>query len=104
MLEAFKKAKPHSPINYEVVVNRVAKYIQLGRQIRKELWMPMNFQLPTLLWPLYDNYATRLDPLVEEHLGEHWKCTRGLFYTFKSGKKGKTKMGNFKAMARKYNP
>ena len=29
--EAFKKVEPHSPINYEAAVNRVPKYMQLGR-------------------------------------------------------------------------
>ena len=43
LLESFKKAKPHKPINIEVVMNRVAKYMQLGRKIWKELWMPLTF-------------------------------------------------------------
>ena len=29
--KAFKKVEPHSPINYEAAVNRVPKYMQLGR-------------------------------------------------------------------------
>ena len=65
--------------------------------------MPLTFHPPTLLWPLYGNDATRPDPLVEERMGEHWKHTRGFFYTFRSGKKGKTIVEYFKAMARKYN-
>lgn len=48
-------------------------------------------------------FSNRLDPLVEEHLGEHWIQTKGYFYTFKSGKHGKTIVGEFKAMAKKYN-
>ena len=93
--------EPHSPINYEVAINRVPKYMQLGRQVGKELWIPLTFQPPTLLWPLYENNATKLDPLIEGHLGEHWRQTRGFYYTFKSGKKRKTIVGDFRATMKK---
>lgn len=31
LLEAYGKDEPHSPINFEATVNRVAYYMQLGR-------------------------------------------------------------------------
>jgi hypothetical protein len=41
--------------------------------------------------------------VVEAHLGEHWKRTRGFYYNFRSGKKGKTIVGDYRALAKKYN-
>lgn len=101
--EAFRKAEPHNPLNYDTVINRVPKYMQLGRQVRKELWLSLAFQPPTLLWPIYVNNAAKLDSLVEGHLGEHWRCTGGFYYNFRSGKKGKTIVGDFRTTAKKYN-
>jgi hypothetical protein len=65
--------------------------------------MPLGFQPPTLYWPIYANNAAKLDTVVEAHLGEHWKCSRGFYYNFKTGKKGKTTVGDFRALAKKYN-
>ena len=43
MPKSFKKVEPHNPIDFEATVNRVAKYMQLGRKNSKELWMLLTF-------------------------------------------------------------
>lgn len=101
--EAFKKIEPHNLINFEATTNRENKYMQLGHQIRRELWMPLSFQPPTILWPLYDINTTILVHLQEEHRGDYVERTRGFYYTFKSGKKGKTIVSDFRSIAKKCN-
>ena len=65
--ESLKKSEPHSPINLEVVLYRVPKYSELGKQPRPEFWCPLTMQSPMFLWPLYDINVDRLDKLQEDH-------------------------------------
>ena len=101
--DSLKKSKPHSPINLESLLYRFPKYLELGKQLRLELWCPLTMQPPMLLWPLYDIDANKLDKLQEDHRREVWERTRGFYYTFKSSRKGKTEVGELRSLTKKCN-
>jgi len=101
--KSLKKLEPHSPINLEAALHRVPKYLEVGKQTRPELWCPLTMQPPMLLWPLYDINVDRLEKLHKDHKREVWERTRGFYYTFKSNKKGRTKIGEFGSLTRKCN-
>lgn len=46
--------------------------MQLGLQNRFELWMPLTFQPPVLIWPLYPYQAKEINEEIENRRFERW--------------------------------
>ena len=99
--ESLKKSEPHSPINLEVLIHKVLKYLELGKQPRPKLWWPLTMQPPMFLWPLYDINVDRLNKLHKDHRKEVWERTKGFYYTFKSNRKGRIEIGEIRSLTRK---
>ena len=55
------------------------------------------------MWPLHDFNVEKLDKLQEDNKREVWERTQGFYYTFKSNRKGRTKVGEFRSLTKKYN-
>ena len=102
-LVSLKKSKPHSPINLEAKLHRVLKYLELGKEPRPKMWCPLTMQPPMLMWPLYDINTDRLDKLQEDHRREVWERMGGFYYTFKSSRKGRIEIGDFRSLTRNCN-
>ena len=101
--ESLKKSEPHNPINLDAVLYRVPRYLELGKQPRPELWCPLTMQPPMFLWPLYAIDVDKLDKLQKDHQREVWERTRGFYFTFKSSRKGRTEVGEFRSLTKKCN-
>ena len=67
------------------------------------MWCPLTMQPPMFLWTLCDIDVGRLDKLQEDHRREVWERTRGFYYTFKSNRKGRTEVGEFRSLTKKCN-
>ena len=60
-------------------------------------------QYPMLMWPSYDINAGKLDKLQEDRRREVWERIQGFYYTFKSSRKGRNEVGEFKSLTMKCN-
>jgi hypothetical protein len=77
--------------------------MQLGLQRRFELWLPLTFRPPILMWPLYPYQATVINQEAETKRFEVKKSFKGFYYKLGTTPKSHTAPTDFRETTRKLN-
>lgn len=75
----------------------------MGLQTKFELWLPLTFRPPMLMWPLYPHQATNLNNELEDQRYEKCRDFRGFYYKFKNPFQSHVAATDFRETTRKVN-
>lgn len=90
-------------MNFKVAHQISEKYMQLGLQRRFELWLPLTFRPPILMWPLYPYQAIAINREAETRRFEVKKIFRGFYYKLETTPKSHIAPTDFREIAKKLN-